>query len=149
MPECDFSKVVLQLYWNHTVAWMYGCKFAAYFQNTFFIRTPQGGYFCNYMAIQVNLSHILSLSQPISVECTTHLRISQYSVRMRKNANQKNTEHGHFSRSDIRLLCLSENIVLVFWYFQGMWKWRIGLKYRDTTRNFLGQDKFLGIRELR
>ena len=25
-----------QLYWNHTSAWVFSCKFAAYFQNTFF-----------------------------------------------------------------------------------------------------------------
>ena len=36
MPKCDFNKVALQLYWNHTSAWVFSCKFAAYFQNTFF-----------------------------------------------------------------------------------------------------------------
>ena len=25
-----------QLCWNHTLAWMFSCKFAAYFQNTFY-----------------------------------------------------------------------------------------------------------------
>ena len=35
MPKCDFSKVALQLYWNQTSAWVFSCKFAAYFQNTF------------------------------------------------------------------------------------------------------------------
>ena len=28
----DISK---QLYWNHTLTWMFSCKFAAFFQNTF------------------------------------------------------------------------------------------------------------------
>ena len=27
--------VAKQLYWNHTLAWVFSCKFAAYFQNTF------------------------------------------------------------------------------------------------------------------
>ena len=36
MPKCDFNKVALQLYWNRTSAWASSCKFAAYFQNTFF-----------------------------------------------------------------------------------------------------------------
>ena len=27
--------VALQLYWNHISAWVFSCKFAAYFQNTF------------------------------------------------------------------------------------------------------------------
>ena len=35
MPECDFNKVTLQLYRNHTSAWMFSCKLAVYFQNTF------------------------------------------------------------------------------------------------------------------
>ena len=35
MPKCDFNKVVLQLYCNHTSAWEFSCKFAAYFQSPF------------------------------------------------------------------------------------------------------------------
>ena len=35
MPECDFNKAALQLYWNHTSAWVFSSKFVAYFQNTF------------------------------------------------------------------------------------------------------------------
>ena len=35
MSKCDFNKVVLQSYWNHTSAWVFSCKFAVYFQNTF------------------------------------------------------------------------------------------------------------------
>ena len=31
MPKCDFNK----LCWNHTLAWVLSCKFAAYFQNIF------------------------------------------------------------------------------------------------------------------
>ena len=34
MQKCDFSKVALQLYWNHTSAWVFSRIFAAYFQNT-------------------------------------------------------------------------------------------------------------------
>ena len=34
-PKCDFNKVALQLYWNHTSTWVFSCKFAAYFRNTF------------------------------------------------------------------------------------------------------------------
>ena len=37
MPRCDFNKVALQLYWfwNRASAWVFSCKFAAYFQNIF------------------------------------------------------------------------------------------------------------------
>ena len=34
MPKYDFNKVALQLYWNHTLARVFSCNFAAYFQNT-------------------------------------------------------------------------------------------------------------------
>ena len=35
MLKCDFNKVALQLYWNHTSALKFSSKFAAYFKNTF------------------------------------------------------------------------------------------------------------------
>ena len=35
MQKCDFNKGALQLYWNHTLAWVFSCEFATYFQNTF------------------------------------------------------------------------------------------------------------------
>ena len=35
MPKCDFKTAALQLYWNRTSAWVFFCKFATYFQNTF------------------------------------------------------------------------------------------------------------------
>ena len=35
MPKCDFNKVAKQLRWNCTSAWVFSCKFAAYFQSTF------------------------------------------------------------------------------------------------------------------
>ena len=37
MPKCDFN-IKLQsnfIYWNHTLAYVFSCKFAAYSQNTF------------------------------------------------------------------------------------------------------------------
>ena len=35
IPKCDFNKVASQLYWNRILAWLFSCKFAAYFQNNF------------------------------------------------------------------------------------------------------------------
>ena len=34
-----YGEVALQLYWNHTSAWVFSCQFAAYFQTTFLQRT--------------------------------------------------------------------------------------------------------------
>ena len=36
MPKSDFNKVAKQLYWNHILAWVFACKFPAYFQSTFY-----------------------------------------------------------------------------------------------------------------
>ena len=35
MTNFDFNKVAKQLYWNRASAWVFSCKCAAYFQNTF------------------------------------------------------------------------------------------------------------------
>ena len=35
MLKCDFKKAAKQLNWNHTLAWVFSFKFAAYFQNNF------------------------------------------------------------------------------------------------------------------
>ena len=35
MPKCDFNKVAKQLHRNHTLAWVFSCKFAAYYRKTF------------------------------------------------------------------------------------------------------------------
>ena len=35
MPKCNFNRVAKQLYWNCTSAWVFSCKFVAYFQNNF------------------------------------------------------------------------------------------------------------------
>ena len=35
MPKCDFNKVAKQRYQNHFSAWMFSCKFVAYFQDIF------------------------------------------------------------------------------------------------------------------
>ena len=42
MPKCDFNKVAKQLYWNHTSAWVFSCRFAAYFQNNYFPKNTCG-----------------------------------------------------------------------------------------------------------
>ena len=40
MPKCDFNNVSKQLYWYRILAWVFSCKFAAYFENTFCYKTP-------------------------------------------------------------------------------------------------------------
>ena len=41
MPKCDFSKVALQLYRNHTLAWAFSCEFAACFRTPFLRNTSR------------------------------------------------------------------------------------------------------------
>ena len=38
MTKCDFNKIETQLYWYHISASVFCCKFAAYFQSTFYNR---------------------------------------------------------------------------------------------------------------
>ena len=58
MPKCDFNKVALHLYWNHTLAWVLSCKFA--FQNNFFHkhlwRTTTQCCFFNYQSAASRLT---------------------------------------------------------------------------------------------
>ena len=35
-------KLLKQLYWNLSLTWLFSCKFATYFQNSFFYRKPPG-----------------------------------------------------------------------------------------------------------
>ena len=42
MLKCDFNRVAKQLYWNHTSAWVFSCKFAV-FLRTLFSKNTYGG----------------------------------------------------------------------------------------------------------
>ena len=39
MLKCNFNKVANQLYWNCTLAWVFSCRFDAYFKSTFYNNT--------------------------------------------------------------------------------------------------------------
>ena len=41
MQKSDFNKVALQFYWNHTLAWLFSCRFAAYFHKIFSEEHPR------------------------------------------------------------------------------------------------------------
>ena len=45
MPKCDSNKVAKQLYRNRTLAWVFSCKLAAYFQNTSVLKKALDGCF--------------------------------------------------------------------------------------------------------
>ena len=46
--KCDFSKVANQLYWNHTSAWVFSYKLAAYLQNSCFDEHLSGTISANF-----------------------------------------------------------------------------------------------------
>ena len=59
--------------------WVFSCKFAAYFQNTFFQGTPLDGCFCNYLSFSLwRLNFEINLS--------INIRLSFY---LTKNSGQK------------------------------------------------------------
>ena len=54
MRNCDFNKVD----WNHPSAWVFACKFAAYFQNIFY-KTTSGGLLLDYLCVSLTHTCIL------------------------------------------------------------------------------------------
>ena len=77
---CHSVIVAKQLYWNHTSAWVFSCKFATYFQNTFFQE-----HLCYFMtsiaAIHffiVNASNLQEQLQPSRVNFTAAIAIIQF-----------------------------------------------------------------------
>ena len=74
MPKCDFNEVALQLYWNHTSAWLFSWKLAAFFQNTFLEGTSGGGMllqslFVHFEALRNFLAFDLAFSLIIRILC--------------------------------------------------------------------------------
>ena len=41
-PKCDFNKVARQLYWNHTLVWVFSCKLLHIFRTRFSKNTSEG-----------------------------------------------------------------------------------------------------------
>ena len=67
-PKCDFNKVAKQLYWIHTLAWMFSCKFAAYFQNTF-LKNTSGRLILNISFIKSFIPVEYVCSFPYVINC--------------------------------------------------------------------------------
>ena len=51
MPKCNFNKVALHLHLHSFSAWVFSCKFAAYFQEHLFQGTPLGDCFWCFKSI--------------------------------------------------------------------------------------------------
>ena len=65
MPKCDFNKIPKQIYWNHTLAWVFSCKFAAYFEKTFSTEhlwmAPSVSYWAGQNVFKVKNRYLISL----------------------------------------------------------------------------------------
>ena len=89
MLKCEFNKVALQLYLNHTAAWLFSCKFAASFQKLL-LRTSLDGCFqsCIKETSQYSPIGYLSYSYYLFKVCQvfsvnkSYLRIPCYLVKM-------------------------------------------------------------------
>ena len=69
MSKCDFSKIAKQFYWNRISPWVFFCKIAAYFQNTFSLEHPwRAGSDSNKL---VNLLHAIVkfIRDPSAITC--------------------------------------------------------------------------------
>ena len=90
MLKCDLNNVALQLCWNHTLTWVFSCKFARYFQNTSW-RATSSSTVCCYKWIEIK--HHYSRKE-YSVEC----KVSE--------CEDINTWKS--------VLCVNENVLLIF-----------------------------------
>ena len=65
MTKCDFNKIALELYRSHTSAWIFSCKFAAFFQNTFslelFWTAASGKSYINFPVVRKNNNYMTKL----------------------------------------------------------------------------------------
>ena len=73
MQKCDFNEVAKQLYWNRTSAWVFSCKFAAYFQNTFFKEHLWAAASENMLGHTESISFGLFLKLKLNISGTPHL----------------------------------------------------------------------------
>ena len=82
MLKCDLSKIAWQFYWNHTLALLFSCKFAAYFQNSFYKNTLEGCFWTTF----IQLCKFLPLANILMFLCSfasdlAHVTVGYYSKR--------------------------------------------------------------------
>ena len=82
VSKCDLNKIAWQFYWNHTLAWLFSCKFAAYFQNTFYKNTLLGCFWTTF----IQLCKFLPLANTLMFLCSfasdlAHVTVDSYSMR--------------------------------------------------------------------
>ena len=74
IPKYDFNKVAKQLYWNHTSAWAFCCKFVLLlFSKQPFIRTPLDG--CFWMIYNFNMIIPMHISNRFVIICNIRIVI--------------------------------------------------------------------------
>ena len=95
MLKCDFNKVALQLYWNHTSTWLFSCKFAVYFQNTFVWLLLFFSQFCEFFQDICFIKH----QWTAAFHCMKSVHIWSYSGPYFPLLGLNNSEYGQFLRS--------------------------------------------------
>ena len=109
MLKCHFNKVAKQLYWNGTSAWVFSCKFASYFQNTFFLGTSLGGCFC---------IHFSSKSEKLFWKLREVLRENWLGIRLVITC----------LRLKIRSCHLNCKVISTWWMSASRWNWKRGMR---------------------
>ena len=113
-PEVFLGKA-LQLYSNRTSTWVFSCKFAAYFQNTFFLEhfwTAASGYTCSshtvsnvlklglfYQILKTKYSSVKSVVQPYIMEKYSQDTLPEFFVEISNLYCELENENGN---EDIR-----------------------------------------------
>ena len=75
--KCDFNKITLQFYWNHTSAWVFTCIFqiSCIFSEHLFLRAAMEGCFCFFLA---ELTFTTTSFFKKNVERTVHIEKNCY-----------------------------------------------------------------------
>ena len=85
MSKCNFNKVAFQLYWNHTTARVFSCKFSEHH----FLRTPLNG--CFYIKCSLTMDSRNQILAPNSQDVTVKFKQILCNIRILENIISSNT----------------------------------------------------------
>ena len=124
MKKCDFNKVAKQFYWNHTSAWVFSCKFAAYFQNTFsseHLRTAASNtrYYWRKALFQLRFFHLVNNILVCFTSLERFARDKKLTVRINKVGHKVEKKFLVLLNGEItRHICLRRLVICIVFFIE-------------------------------
>ena len=116
VAECDFNKVAKTLYWNHTSAWVFSCRFLYIFR-TSFLRTSLGGCFnAWYTWYCFRKCFIFSIWDRQTFACSKSIIRRKFEICSQLTI--KTLERCHWHRSSVFILNLEQFSHLILFFKQ-------------------------------